>query len=788
MAQYPSLITLGALDGTTGLRLAGALAGDRAGSSVASAGDVNGDGLEDILIGALGANGGAGAAYIVFGRQGGPPADLSLATLDGTNGFRVDGGGGSLLAGSSVSSAGDINGDGFDDILIGAPGTLGQTGATYVIYGQAGPFDPSVNLASLDGTNGVRILGQPSSSAGQSVSSAGDVNGDGIDDFIIGAPDATWIGLPFGAVHVVFGTADGMPADLSLDSLDGTNGFRINGATPFSRTGASVSSAGDVNGDGFDDLLIGAPNGLGSDSGSGAAYVLFGRASGFTSDMLFSGLDGTNGFRIPGAAAGDRLGTSVASAGDVNGDGYDDIIVGRPVAQGGNPTAAYVVLGHAGSFLADLPPATLLGLNGFSISAPFSFDAAGTSVASAGDVNGDGFDDLLIGAPGPSGGFLLGSTYVVFGQAFSFPVVDLGTLDGTNGFRLGGEQPGDMAGLSVSSAGDVNGDGFDDLAVGANASSLGGAGSGAAYIIYGRAPDTAVNRSGTNADQTLAGGAFDDTLDGAGGADRLFGGAGNDTYFVDNAGDELREEAGAGGDVVWASTGWTLGAGQAVEVIRANAGASGITLTGNELANWLVSGAGEDVLAGGLGNDSFHVNDAGDQVIEAAGGGTDTVIAYVSYALASGQEIEVLRANPEAAGLMLTGNEFANRVIGADGIDILVGGLGQDTLTGGAGEDSFLFQSLADSLASASRDLISDFVSGEDRINLSALQAVEGAELDQAFTFLGTGGFTKQAGQLHQITAGSNTIVEGDVNGDARADFQILIKGHLTLQHADFVL
>jgi Ca2+-binding RTX toxin-like protein len=787
MAQYPSIITLASL-GDAGLRLVGALAGDRAGISVASAGDVNGDGLDDILIGAQGADGGAGAAYVLFGRQGGLPADISLATLDGSDGFRIVGGAGILLAGNAVSSAGDINGDGFDDILVGAVGTFGQTGATFVIYGQGGPFDPSVTLSALGGTNGDFILGEPSSSFGQSVSLAGDVNGDGLGDFIVGAPSATFLGLPFGAAYVVFGTEDGVPAGLNLATLSGEDGFRITGSGFLDQAGASVSSAGDVNGDGFDDLLIGAPNAPGAAIGSGAAYVVFGRESGFAPNLTLGMLDGTNGFRIGGMMTGDRLGASVSSAGDVNGDGYADIIIGRPVSEPGNLAAAYVVFGHEGGFPADVSPLSLFGISGFTIEAPFPFDAAGTTVSSAGDVNGDGFDDLLIGAPGPTGGAMIGGAYVVFGQAFNLPWVNLGVLDGTNGFRVLGEQPGDMAGMAVSAAGDVNGDGFDDLAIGANASFLGGTGSGAAYIVYGRAPDTAVNRTGTNADQTLAGGAFNDTLDGAGGADRLVGGAGDDIYYVDNAGDAVRENAGEGGDVVWASTSWTLGAGQAVEVIRANAGGTGITLTGNELANWLVSGAGEDTLAGGLGNDSYHVTDAEDLVLEAASAGTDTVIAYVSYTLGTGQEIEILRAAPDANGLRLTGNELANRVVGSAGIDILAGGLGQDTLTGGAGEDSFVFASLADSPASAARDYISDFVSGDDRINLSAIQAVTGAETDQAFAFIGTSAFTKQAGQLHQIAAGSNTIVEGDVNGDGRADFQILVKGALTFEQSDFVL
>jgi hypothetical protein len=270
--------------------------------------------------------------------------------------------------------------------------------------------------------------------------------------------------------------------------------------------------------------------------------------------------------------------------------------------------------------------------------------------------------------------------------------------------------------------------------------------------------------------------------------DTLAGAGGNDLYYVNGAGDEVLEQAGEGIDTVFASSSWTLETGQSVEILRANAGGAGITLGGNDLANILYSGAGPDTLMGGGGNDTYYVNDPADLVLEEAGAGTDTVYAGSDFMLAPAQEIEVLRAHAGATGLSLRGNDLANRIVGGDGGDTIGGGLGQDTLTGGAGADSFLFTSLADSPASAARDYISDFVSGEDRIDLSAIQAVTGAETDEAFAFIGTGAFTKQAGQLHQITAGSNTIVEGDVNGDGRADFQILVKGHLTFQQTDFVL
>jgi serralysin len=283
----------------------------------------------------------------------------------------------------------------------------------------------------------------------------------------------------------------------------------------------------------------------------------------------------------------------------------------------------------------------------------------------------------------------------------------------------------------------------------------------------------------------LIGNELDNRLISGDGDDILAGGLGNDRYDVNSAGDHVSETSGGGTDMVYASVSYALGEGQAVEVIVANAGATGITLTGNELSNWLYSREGNDVLAGGLGNDTYYVNGTADQVIERVGAGTDTVFASDSFALTAGQEIEVLRANAGAMGITLTGNELDNRIVGGAGADVLVGGEGYDVLTGGAGADRFVFRTLADSAVGLSRDYISDFVSGEDIIDLSWIQAVAGAESDMGFAWLKAAAFTGQAGQLHQISAGSNTVLEGDVDGDRRADFQILLKGQVDLQASD---
>jgi Ca2+-binding RTX toxin-like protein len=228
---------------------------------------------------------------------------------------------------------------------------------------------------------------------------------------------------------------------------------------------------------------------------------------------------------------------------------------------------------------------------------------------------------------------------------------------------------------------------------------VGGAGSDT--LNGGVGNDTLTGGAGND---TLNGGAGNDTLNGGAGADTMAGGAGNDTYLVDNALDVVNESVGGGTDAVFASVNYALAVGTEVEALRAN-GAAALTLTGNEFSHTIVGGAGIDTLiggvgndtliggtaadtmAGGLGNDTYLVNNVHDVVTEAAGGGTDTIFASVSYALAAGTEVEALRAN-SATGLTLTGNGFSHTIVGGLGNDTLIGGVGNDTLNGGAGIDT----------------------------------------------------------------------------------------------------
>lgn len=477
-------------DGTKGFVINGVAPDDRSGNSVAAAGDVNGDGFDDVIIGVYryaGFQTRTVASYVVFGSEEVFPAMVELSMLDGTNGFVINGRAQDDDAGLSVSGAGDINNDGLDDIIVGAPND--RNGSSYVIFGTDQGFPSEIELSALNGDNGFSINGITRfSDLGISVSAAGDVNGDLIDDLILGAPRAN--ADVNGASYVVFGSNQSFPATLELSDLDGANGFAIHATTArFRFSGGSVSEAGDINGDGLDDVIIGAKYARINGENSGASYVVFGSNREFPAAITPADLNGTNGFIMNGAFTNQEAGVSVSGAGDVNGDGIDDLIIGAYFGSGSNPGSSYVVFGSTQTFPAQIELSALDGTVGFQIKGAATEDYSGEVVSGAGDINGDGLSDVIIGAPNSNrSSNYRGAGFVVFGSRQSYPPsIELAELDGIRGFAIDGANEYNFAGRGVSAAGDINGDGVDDLIIGARSASPDDrSAAGESYIIFGK--------------------------------------------------------------------------------------------------------------------------------------------------------------------------------------------------------------------------------------------------------------------------------------------------------------
>ncbi|HEY6986225.1 MAG TPA: hypothetical protein VH375_09085 [Rhodanobacteraceae bacterium] len=397
--------------------------GDQLGSAMAC-GDVNGDGLDDMVLTAPGFSP-AGYAYVIYGGLSLPPS-IDLTLLTGAQGMRIAG----LVSGSGLGTAaaiGDVNGDGFADIAVTAPSvrsSSSNTGQGFIIFGSTS-LPASFDLNSLNGSNGFAISAtdlQSPTPAGDSIA-IGDLNHDGFGDIAFGSRSAFPNGLSSaGEVWVVFGKSGGFPAEIQVGTLNGGDGFAIEPAHSGYFAGSSVAFVSDFNGDGHPDLVIGAPATPGGPQ-FGTGFVVFG-ASSFPAHFGLGSLDGTNGVALVSANLGDSTGTHVAGLPDLNGDYLGEVILGAPNANLGASLAggAYVVYGRRIPWPATLDLSTLNGGTGFYIEGAAAADAAGTAVAAAGDQNRDGLRDLMIASPlaDVNNSVNVGQIYVLFGNDLIF--------------------------------------------------------------------------------------------------------------------------------------------------------------------------------------------------------------------------------------------------------------------------------------------------------------------------------------------------------------------------------
>jgi len=765
----------------SGLRLGTSIdgTGDLFGRAVGTAGDVNGDGYDDIIVGDFYHDSRKGKTYVYYGSASG----LGGVSWEAVGEHAYD------RFGWSVGTAGDVNGDGYDDVIVGAdewyPGGsyTGVQGKVYVYYGSS----TGLTTGAADWT----ATGEDDDDYfGDAVGTAGDVNGDGYDDIIVGAwAHDTLPETGVGRVYLYHGSLWGLPVTYTsyIDGENGGNSF-----------GHAVGTAGDVNGDGYDDIIVGAYTyDAGTEQSVGKAYVYHGTAMVVNVNPNWTAI---------GAVGDDQFGAAVGTAGDVNGDGYDDIIVGA--SPGGTPDKVYVYAGSSDG-LGGTPTWTAAGEN--------PIDHFGASIGTAGDVNGDGFADVLIVAPNTDAG--TGKAYVYYGATTG--------LSRSPAWHASGQSASEYFGWSVGTAGDVDGDGFADLVVGAygyndsagkvylyRGSPTGPGGAPAWSAVAETAGDRFGYRVGTAGD--VNGDGYDDVLIGAPGHNRAAGGVyvyhgsaaglgGTPAWSGagEGSGDGLGSAAGTAGDV--------NGDGYADVVIGAygfpNGNGQGKVYVYHGSSTGLPAGPADWTDVGEYGGDTFghvvgtagDVNGDGfdDVVIGSPGYDSDTGKAHIYYGTETGLD--------DSSGLVgeNVGDRFAAAVgtagdVNGDGYaDVIVGAPGHDgdtgkayvyhgSVTGIAGTPAWddASSSVYDRYGAAvgtagdvNGDGYADVIIGKpgDSDSTGMVSIIEGSA-----TGLTLAGVSYRSGENAGEHFGSAVGTAGDVNGDGFADVIVGAYGYDT--------
>ncbi len=427
--------------------------GERIGAQVENLGDINADGYEDLGVGAPGYSGDRGAIYIIYGRAN------EYTQVDITNQPHLVGESENDRVGYSLAGAGDINADGYDDFMFGSiyeDSADKNAGATYIVYGRAEQFSGEVSIGSF-----TKYTGSNSADKfGAAMAGAGDINADGYDDIVMGAP--RFGEHRTGEVYILYGGSEQLAGGEIADE-----GQHFSGEAEYDETGTSVSAAGDVNGDGFADIIIGSPGNDTTDDNAGTVYIIFGQVEHYDAQNITDA-----DVILVGETARDSAGLLVAEAGDINADGYSDVLASSPyssynASEGG---LVYVIYGSAtltNGSLAD--QVHIYGGN--------DNDFVGYSMAGNGDVDLDGYDDFIIGSPSGSGS-ANGIGVIVYGKAES---LSSGSIRDHDVYL--GEHPENEAGIDVAML-DIDGDSSSEIGIGAYRYSSEVDDSGRAYIGY----------------------------------------------------------------------------------------------------------------------------------------------------------------------------------------------------------------------------------------------------------------------------------------------------------------